>query len=144
MFSTNSSSIKTRISAHLSDAAPIEGEMTSLEGWLTFYDEEKKIWKPLKGKISVFLNGIKVGECESNELGAFSFSFKAPSIGKHKIDLKYSGYENYESSHRSLEIQTLSGIEKRRILKIAKVALFLIFILIIISLITIYLIKILY
>lgn len=140
---SSSNSLSTRISAHLIDAAPVEGETVSLEGWLTFYDEKDKKWVPLRGKLNIFLNGVKIGECESDELGFFKFNFVAPTVGKHKVEVKFAGDEKFEGSYRSLNMQTLSVGEKKRVLRIAKIALIMIIFLIVICILTIYLTKIL-
>ncbi len=82
MFSSDSSSRKTRISAHFLDAAPAEDEVVTVEGWLTYYDEEKKSWLPLeKAQVSIYVDGREVGKADTNEYGMFSFAFPAPTGG---------------------------------------------------------------
>ncbi len=141
MLSSDSSYTRTRVSAHLSNAAPVEGETTSVEGWLTYYCEEDKSWKPMKGKVSVYLDGTKIGEAEANECGIYSFEFVAPYAGKHKLEVKFSGSERFEGSHKLLEFQSLTRKEFLKISKIMKIVALAVLLLILLSLLSVFLVK---
>ncbi|MEM0204022.1 MAG: hypothetical protein QXO16_09010 [Archaeoglobaceae archaeon] len=117
--SSSNSLFKTKLSAHFVDAYIAEGEMVTVEGWLTYYDEEDKSWKPLDGEIVFYLDGREIGSANA-KLGQFSFSFLSPSIGKHRIDLKFKA-EGYESSYKSLNFEVVEREKKRSLAKLAKV-----------------------
>jgi hypothetical protein len=117
---------RTRVAMHFLDAAPIEDEPVTVEGWLTYYDEKDKSWKPLKGKLSFYLDNRMIGESESNELGIFSFTFLAPVEGRHTIEARFKGKPGYEPSSKKMEFRVLKGEEKRRIMRIARNAMILI------------------
>lgn len=117
--SSSNSLFKTKLSAHLVDAYIAEGEIVKVEGWLTYYDEREKSWKPLDGEIVFYLNGVKIGSSNS-KLGQFSFSFPSPSIGKHRIDLKFKA-EGYEPSYKSLNFEVTERERKRKLMRFAKV-----------------------
>jgi len=113
------SPIRTKISAHLLDAHVGEGEMVSLQGWLRFCDEKKR-WKPLEGKIKVYLDGKLVGEVEVKR-GFFSFSLLSPGLGRHTIDLYFKAL-GYGAAYKSLEFEVVEAKERMKIIKIAKTA----------------------
>ncbi|MFN3383509.1 MAG: hypothetical protein ACK401_01270 [Archaeoglobaceae archaeon] len=125
--SSSNSLFKTKLSAHFVDAYIAEGEIVTLEGWLTYYDEKEKSWKPLDGEVAVYLDGVKIGSTNA-KLGQFSFSFLSPSIGKHKIDLKFKA-EGYESSYKSLSFEVTEKERKRSLMKFAKIVFVLILLL---------------
>uniref|UniRef100_A0A7C3ZRD1 Uncharacterized protein n=1 Tax=Archaeoglobus fulgidus TaxID=2234 RepID=A0A7C3ZRD1_ARCFL len=120
MSSSDLSSSKTRISAHFLDAAPAEDEFVTVEGWLTYYDEKKKSWIPLgKAHVSIYVDGKEIGKAETNEFGMFSFTFPAPYKGKHRLEVRFKGKAEYESSSKSLDFQV---IEKEQKLKLGRLA----------------------
>jgi hypothetical protein len=139
--SSSNSSFKTRLSAHFADAFVCEGEKVTLEGWLTFYDEKEREWKPLDGKVKVYLNGREIGEAEART-GLFSFSFPSPYIGKHRVDLKFKA-PGYESSSKSLEFEVVEVQKKMSVARLAKVVLILIMLLAILSFLSVFIIKLL-
>ncbi len=141
MRSSDSSSRKTRVSVHLSDAAPAEGEIVSAEGWLTYYDEGEKSWKPLKGKLHIYIDGVKVGESESNNYGMFSFPFTAPREGKHKLEVRFKGSPGYDSCYKSMDFQTVRYGEKKRLLRLVKIVFVLLLLLVILSLLSAFMVK---
>ena len=121
MFSSDLSSRKTRISAHFLDAAPSEGEIVTVEGWVTFYDESDKSWKPLgNAEVKIYLDGRELGDTRTNNYGMYSFSFPAPYVGRHKIEVRFRKRLGYEASSKSIEFQVLKGEEKRRIGRLAR------------------------
>ncbi|MEM2070362.1 MAG: hypothetical protein QXE86_03055 [Archaeoglobaceae archaeon] len=125
----------------MSNAAPVEGEVTSVEGWLTYYCEEDKSWKPIKGKVSIYLDGIKIGEADANEYGIYSFKFIAPYAGKHKLEVKFPGSERFEGSYKLLEFQSLTKKAFLKISKMAKIVAVVVFLLILLSLLSVFLVK---
>ncbi len=125
--SSSNSLFKTKLSAHFVDAYIAEGEIVTLEGWLTYYDEKDKSWKPLDGEVSVYLNGVKIGSTNA-KLGQFSFNFPSPSIGKHRIDLKFKA-EGYEASYKSLSFEVTERERKRSLMRFAKIVFVLILLL---------------
>ncbi|MEM4155128.1 MAG: hypothetical protein QXQ38_00200 [Archaeoglobaceae archaeon] len=127
--SSLSSLFRTRISAHFVNGFVSEGEMVTVEGWLTFYDEKEKEWKPLDGRVKFYLDGKEIGESDA-KLGAFSFSFLSPYIGKHKIDMKFKA-PGFEPSYKSLEFEVVKAEKKSNVLRVAKIALVLIMLLVI-------------
>ncbi len=121
MFSSDLSFRKTRISAHFIDAAPAEGELVTVEGWVTYYDEVEKSWKPLENaEVRLYLDGRELGETRTNSYGMYSFSFLAPYIGKHKVEVRFKKRPGYEASSKTIEFQVLKGEEKRRIGRLAR------------------------
>ncbi len=121
MSSSNSSSRKTRISAHFLDAVPAEDEVVTVEGWLTYYDVEKKSWIPLgNAHVAIYVDGREVGKAETNEFGMFSFTFPAPYKGKHKLEVRFKGKAGYESSSKSLEFQVIEREQKLKLGKLAR------------------------
>ncbi len=121
MFSSDLSSRKTRISAHFLDAAPAEGDVVTVEGWVTYYDEAEKSWKPLENaEVRFYLDGRELGETKTNSYGMYSFSFLAPHLGKHKVEVRVRKKPGYEASSKTIEFQVLKGEEKRRIGKLAR------------------------
>ncbi|MCS7143604.1 MAG: hypothetical protein NZ879_01130 [Archaeoglobaceae archaeon] len=137
--SSLNSSYKTRISAHFVDAFVSEGEMVTVDGWLTFYDEKEKEWKPLDGRIKFYLDGKEIGEADA-KMGSFSFSFLSPYLGKHKLDIKFKA-QGYESSYRSLEFEVVKAERKSNVVRIARLAFILIMLLLIVSFISIFIAK---
>jgi hypothetical protein len=119
MYSTGISSRRTRIAAHFNDT-PVEGEAVTVEGWLTYYDEDDKSWKPMKGKIGFFVDNRPIGNTESNELGFFTFTLVSPAEGKHSLEVRFRGKEGYEPSTKKLEFRVLSREDRRRIMKFAR------------------------
>lgn len=127
MFSSDSSSRKTRISAHFLDAAPAEDEVVTVEGWLTYYDEEKKSWVPLeKAQVSIYVDGREVGKADTNEYGMFSFAFPAPYRGRHKLEVRFKGKTGYESCSKSLDFQVMEREQKLKVGRLARDVLLLI------------------
>ncbi len=113
------SPLRTRISAHLLDAHVGEGEMVSFRGWLSFCDEKKR-WKPLEGRVKVYLDGKLVGEVEAKR-GFFSFSLPSPGLGRHTVDLYFKAL-GYGAAYKGLEFEVVEAEERTKILKIAKTA----------------------
>lgn len=116
---SSSSLFKTRISAHFVNAYLAEGEKVTIEGWLTFYDEKERTWKPLDGKVVFYLDGKEIGSANAI-LGQFSFSFTSPVIGKHRIDIKFKA-DGYEPSYKSMSFEVVEGEKKRELLKFVKI-----------------------
>lgn len=116
--SSSSSLFKTRLSAHFLDAYVAEGDVVTVEGWLTYYDEVEKSWKPLDGEVVFYLDGIKIGSTIS-KLGQFSFSFPSPSVGRHKVELKFKA-EGYESSYKAISFEVVGKEKKRSLMRFAK------------------------
>ncbi|MET1124643.1 MAG: hypothetical protein ABWW66_05195 [Archaeoglobaceae archaeon] len=143
MPSSSISSLRTRVSAHLSDAAPSEGDVVSVEGWLTFYDEEEKSWKPMKGRLLVFLDGRKIGETEANDVGMFSFSFVAPSVGRHKVEVRFPSSGKFEGSTKVVEFRVITAREKLRVARIARIAAVLLLLLVFVLILSIFASKLL-
>jgi len=119
MFSSDSLS-KTRISAHMLDAAPAEDDAVTVEGWLTYYDERRKSWQPMKAEVSVYLDGREIGKAEANEYGMFSYTFPAPSMGKHKLEVRFKGKIGFEPSNKILEFQVIRREQKLRLWRLAR------------------------
>lgn len=145
MFSSDLSSRKTRtrISAHFVDT-PVEGDLATVEGWVTFYDETKKSWIPMeRAKIHIYLDGREIGEAETNNYGMYSYSFLAPSAGKHKLEVRFKGKEKagYEVSSKSLDFHVLKKEEKRRLGRALKTAFVLILVMIFLMLLTVFMAK---
>ena len=141
MFSSDSFSRRTRVSAHFIDAAPAEGELVTVEGWVTSYDEKDKSWKPLaRARVSVRVDGREVDVADTNEYGMFSVTFVAPSAGRHKLEVRFSK-PGYEMSNKSLEFQVLKREEKKRVGKMAKIVLIIIFVLIFIMILSVFIAK---
>ncbi len=142
MYSSDSFSRKTRVSAHFVDAAPAEGDIVTVEGWVTFYDELKKSWIPMeKARVSIYLDGREIGEAETNEYGMFSFSFMTPFAGKHKLEVRFKGKLGYEVSSKSMEFQVLKKEEKKRLGRLARDILILIIALVFLMFLTIFMAK---
>lgn len=142
MFSSDSFSHKTRVAAHFVDAAPAEGDMVTVEGWVTFYDEIKRSWIPLEGaKVSIYLDGREIGSSETNDYGMFSYTFMAPFAGKHKLEVRFKGKQGYEVSSKSMEFQVLKKEEKRRLGKLAKIIFVLIITLMFLMFLTVFIAK---
>ncbi|WP_456329996.1 hypothetical protein [Archaeoglobus sp.] len=121
MSSSSLSSRKTRISAHFLDAAPAEDDIVTVEGWLTYYDEEKKSWIPLeKAQVTIYVDGRELGKAETNEFGMFSFAFPAPYKGKHKLEVRFKGKAGYESSSKSLDFQVMEREQKLKLGRLAR------------------------
>ncbi len=131
---------RTRISAHLADTPVEDGEVV-VEGWLNYYDEEEKKWKPLKAKIDFYLDERRIGETTSNEVGKFEFSFPSPYIGRHKVEIRFKGRHDLEPSYKLIEFNVLRKEEKRRLTKIAKGLFILVLAVCAVSLIIVYLVK---
>jgi len=126
---------------HLADAAPVEGELVTVEGWLTYYDEGEKSWKPLRGKLHVYVDGVRVGETESNNYGMFSYSFPAPSEGKHKLEVRFKGKFGYEASYKVLDFQVIKIAEKRRIARVARVVAIALLVLVFLMVLSVFIAK---
>lgn len=137
--SSSNSLFKTRISAHLIDAFVSEGEKVTVEGWLTFYDEKEMSWKPLDGTLTFYLDGREIGK-EKAQYGQFSFSFPSPSIGKHKIEIKFKT-EGYESSYKSLSFEVVEKRRKEMVARFAKIIFLLIFLLCLALFLSVFLAK---
>ncbi|MEM0214948.1 MAG: hypothetical protein QXU31_02930 [Archaeoglobaceae archaeon] len=137
--SSSNSLYKTRISAHFVDAFVSEGEIVSVEGWLTFYDDKEKEWKPLDGRIKFYLDGKEMGECEAR-MGSFLFSFPSPSIGKHRIDLKFKA-PGYEPSYKSLDFEVVEREKKTSLIRLARMAFLLIMLLVVVLFLSIFIAK---
>ncbi|MEM1579083.1 MAG: hypothetical protein QXN34_02335 [Archaeoglobaceae archaeon] len=138
MYSSNSL-FKTKISAHFVDAFVAEGEVTSVEGWLTFYDEKEKSWKPLDGELKFYLDGREIGRA-SSKTGQFKFSFLSPSIGKHRLDIKFKE-KGYEPSYKSLEFEVVKIEKKFKIVKFTKIVFILLLLICAAFFISVFLLK---
>ncbi len=134
--SSLNSLFKTRLSAHFIDSFVCEGEMVTVEGWLTFYDEKEKEWKPLDGKVKFYLDGKEIGESEA-KMGSFSFSFLSPYIGRHRIDIKFKA-PGYEPSYKSLEFEVVKSEKKSQVMRVAKLIFVLIMLLVIFMILSIF------
>ena len=132
---------KTRISAHFLDAAPTENERVVIEGWLQYYDDKDKSWKPLKGVLNFYLGHNYLGLTESNSFGRFSFSFPAPSKGSYELRIKFDGKREFEPCYKSLEFKVLEEEEKRKIMKLARNILLVLIAIMVILLLTVYFAK---
>ncbi|MEM0350687.1 MAG: hypothetical protein QXR27_05450 [Archaeoglobaceae archaeon] len=123
------------------DAFVVEGEKVTVEGWLTFYDENEKSWKPLDGILTFYLDGREIGSTEAR-YGQFSYTFPSPVIGKHKIDIKFKA-EGYEMSHKSLSFEVVPMEKKKRIIRFAKIIFILILLLCATLLLSVFLVRLL-
>ncbi|MEM2726769.1 MAG: hypothetical protein QXV61_00735 [Archaeoglobaceae archaeon] len=113
--------------------------MVTVEGWLTFYDEKEKEWKPLDGRIKFYLDGKEIGESDA-KMGSFSFSFLSPYIGKHKIDIKFKA-PGYESSYKSIDFEVVKAEKKSNVMRVARLAFILIMLLLIVLFLSIFIAK---
>lgn len=137
--SFSNSLYKTRISAHFIDAFVSEGEIVTVEGWLTFYDEKEKEWKPLEGILKFYLDGKELGESQA-KMGIFSFSFLSPYVGRHKIDIKFKA-QGYEPSYKSLEFEVVKAEKKTQVRRVARIAFLMIMLLLIALFLSIFMAK---
>ncbi len=117
---------RTRVAMHFIDATPVEDDVVTVEGWLTFYDEREKSWKPLRGKLHFYLDGREIGDSESNNYGTFSFTFPAPPRGDHELEVRFKGKPDFEPSYKKMGFRVLEREEKSRIGRIARDAFLLI------------------
>ncbi len=131
---------RTKVSAHLADT-PVEGGSVVVEGLLNYYDEKEKRWKPLRGKLDFYLDGKRIGETVSDELGRFKFSFPSPPIGKHRVEIRFGGRQDLEASYKFIEFKVLREEEKKKLMRIVKNVFLIVVVICVISLIVVYLVK---
>ncbi|WP_202319396.1 hypothetical protein [Archaeoglobus neptunius] len=142
MFSSDSYSRKTRISAHFLDAAPAEGDTVTVEGWLTYYDEKKKSWIPLENaRVYIYLDGRELGNAETNSYGMFSFSFPVSFAAKHKLEVRFKGKAGYGVTSKTLEFQVLRREDKKRLGRLTRDIFLLILVMIFLLFLTIFFLK---
>ncbi|MCS7119330.1 MAG: hypothetical protein NZ894_04685 [Archaeoglobaceae archaeon] len=123
------------------DSFIAKGEKVVVEGYLTLYDEKEKRWKPLDSEIFFYLDGKEIGFTKPN-FGKFSFKFLSPSLGRHRVDIKFEA-EGYEPSYKSIKFQVVESERKKKILRIAKLIFLFILLLCIFLLISIFIAKLL-
>ncbi len=132
---------RTKISAHFIDARPAEGESTGIEGWLMYYDEVEKSWKPLRGELHIYIDGQHFGIAETDGYGAFSFHFRAPSIGRHRLEICFRGKRGFESSYKVMDFHVVDVAEKKRFVGFARNVAIALLILILLMLLLIFVAK---
>jgi hypothetical protein len=136
------SSRRTRIAAHFLDAFPAENDVVTVEGWLTYYDEQKKSWIPMeRAPVYIYVDGREVGSTETNHYGMFSFSFPAPYYGKHKLEVRFKGRPGFEVCRKALDFEVTKKEEKLRLGKLARVVLMLIIALIFLMFLAVFISK---
>jgi len=127
---------RTRISLHVSDKKPCIGDKVSFSGYLQAYDSELKRWDPLKGKLTLVIDGEKVKTFSSNNYGYFEVEYKFYVPKKYDVEVRYNGSPKTKACSASIKIEALTEKQKNRIKKIVRLfTLLVILMLILISLI---------
>ncbi len=120
MDETNKKNKKTRIAAHFADASPALGEVVIVNGKLSYYDENKKSWIPMRGKLEFYLDGELIGTTASGNYGDFTFTFPAKKLGKRKLEIRFKGKYGFDPCYKVLEFKVVRPEEKRRVEKLVR------------------------
>jgi len=118
--------IRTKVVAHfVGNVSGIisERELITVNGRIMYYDHSERTWKPLGGLLKIVLDGRDMGKFLVDREG-FSFSFIAPSKGKHRLEIRYIGDDEFESNYKTLKFQVLSKDEKMLLLRFVSIAYF--------------------
>ncbi|MBO8182799.1 MAG: hypothetical protein H0Z28_08410 [Archaeoglobus sp.] len=121
---------RTRISGlHVSDKKPTPGESVSFSGYLQLYDAENKRWEPLRGKLLLFIDGIKKREFHSDNYGQFEIDYIFPYPGKYNVEVRFEGGAKTKASMAGLKVEVITGEQKKRIARLVRIfiVLFLLF-----------------
>jgi len=128
---------RTRVSGlHASNKKPMPGESVSLSGYLQVYDPDNKKWEPLRGKLLLFVDGIKVREFHSDNYGQFEIGHIFPSPGKYEVEVRFEGGAKTKASMAGMKIEVITGEQRKRTLRIVRVfiALLLLFVILVTAL----------
>ncbi len=122
---------RTRISLHTSDKKPSVGEEVTFSGYLQVYDGRLKRWDPLKGKLMLFVDGIKIREFSSDNYGCFEVkhTFRIPK--RYDVEIRYDGSAKTKACMAGMRIEVLTKEQKNRIRKIIRIFTSLMFLLLI-------------
>ena len=119
---------RTRISGlHTSDKKPLIGETVTFSGYLQVYDAELKRWDPLKGKLMLYIDGVKIETFASNNYGFFEIEHTFNIPRKYNVEVRYDGSPKTKACMAGMKVEVLTIEQKRKVEKIIR--LFRIFIL---------------
>ncbi len=97
-----------------------EGENITISGRVQYYDEHKKIWRPVSGYIKIVLDERDLGKIHANN--SFNFTLPAVERGKHKVEIRFIGNDEFESSYRTLRFQVVDRDEKIKLTMMIRLA----------------------
>lgn len=122
---------KTRVSGfHVSNKKPIPKERVLFSGHLQVYDSENKRWDPLRGKLLLFVDGVKRREFNSDIYGQFEVDYEFMFPGKYEVEVRFEGGPKTRASMAGMRVEVITTEQRKRITKLIRIfiALLLIFI----------------
>ncbi|RLI77521.1 hypothetical protein DRP05_09900 [Archaeoglobales archaeon] len=112
---------RTRISGlHASSKKPSMGEDVLFSGYLQVYDGELKRWDPLKGKLMLYVDGIKVRDFASDNYGYFEVEHTFNIPKKYDVEVRYDGSAKTKACMAGIKVEVLTEEQRRRVEKIIK------------------------
>lgn len=112
---------RTKVVASLKCGGIIsDGESVTVSGSVQYYDEREKIWKPISGYIKIMLDETDLGKIYADN--KFNFTLPAVGKGKHKVEVRFIGNDEFESSYRTLRFQVVDKGEKVKLTIMIKLA----------------------
>ncbi len=122
---------KTRVSGfHVSNKKPIPNERVLFSGYLQIYDSENKRWNPLRGKLLLFVDGIKRKEFNSDAYGYFEVDYEFRSVGKYDVEVRFEGGPKTKASMAGIKVEVITSDQRKKVTRLIRIfiALLLIFV----------------
>lgn len=113
---------RARISGlHASDKKPLVGEKVTFSGYLQVYDNELKRWDPLRGKLMLYIDGMKVETFASDNYGYFEVEYIFNIPKRYDVEVRYDGSPKTKACMAGIKVEVLTHEQKRKIAKIIRI-----------------------
>lgn len=113
---------RTRISGlHASNKKPSIGEIVYFSGYLQVYDSELKRWDPLKGKLMLYVDGIRIKNFTSDNYGYFEVEHSFNISKKYDVEVRYDGSPKTKACMAGIKVEVLTEEQRRKIERIIKI-----------------------
>ncbi len=120
---------KTRIAGlHVDDSKPVVGGEVRIAGFLQYYDENARTWKPLRAWVRLYVDGMEIDRVPTKPNGSFEFRYSSNVTGKRKVEVRFAG-DRFKPCRKEIEVEFVTAEEKRKVDRLAKFALLALFIL---------------
>jgi hypothetical protein len=115
--------MRTRLSGfHTTNKKPIPGERVLFSGYLQVYDSEKRRWEPIRGKLMLFIDGMKMREFSSNTYGEFEVEYVFHNPRSYDVEVRFEGGAKVKASSSALKVEVVTEEERRKTLLLIRIS----------------------
>jgi|Deesub1362B_J571_1020462.scaffolds.fasta_scaffold00228_9 hypothetical protein len=113
---------KTRVSGfHVSNKKPIPNEKVLFSGYLQVYDSDHKRWNPLRGKLLLFVDGVKRKEFISDAYGYFEVEYDFRFPRKYEVEVRFEGGPKTRASMAGMKVEVITSDQRRKITRLIRI-----------------------